>query len=151
MSTKTGNECLEIAVAKLSNAAEGKHALLNCADGLSAMIAATSLGGLDQTLAADAQRLLFAVAPQVVADPALMGRLPAEHVYHALGAASAALTASDPDRFLWLLAFTRLFEAEIRALHLRSLVAACNQPDLAHAISRNPLAAVFHPEPMTAH
>lgn len=147
----TGNDRLQVAIAKLSNAAEGTKALLDCADGLNALIAAASLGGLDPTLTADAQRLLFAAAPQVVADPALMGRLPAEHVYHALGAASAALTASDQERFLWLLAFARLFEAEIRAMHLRSLVAACNQPDLAHALSRNPLAAVFHPEPMTTH
>lgn len=149
MSTKTGNECLEIAVSKLSSAAEGKNVLLHCAEGLNALIAAASLGGLDPALSADAQRILFAAAPQVAAETA--GRLAAEHIYHALGSANAALTCTDLDRFVWLLATARVLESELRALHLRDLVVASSQIDLAHAISRNPLAAVFHPEPMTAH
>lgn len=149
MSTKTGNECLEIAVSKFSSAAEGKNALLHCAEGLNALIAAASLGGLDPALSSDAQRLLFAAAPQVAAETA--GRLAAEHIFHSLGCANAALSCTDLDRFTWLLASTRILESELRALHLRDLVVASSQLDLAHALSRNPLAAVFHPEPLTAH
>ncbi|MFN4205896.1 MAG: hypothetical protein ACK4HG_05830 [Agrobacterium albertimagni] len=149
MSTKTGNECLEIAVSKLNSAAEGKNVLLHCAEGLNALIAAASLGGLDPALSADAQRLLFTAAPQVAAETA--GRLAAEHIFHSLGCANAVLTCTDLDRFVWLLATARVLESELRALHLRDLVVASSQLDLAHALSRNPLAAVFHPEPMTAH
>lgn len=147
--TKTGNECLEIAVSKLNSAADGKNVLLHCAEGLNALIAAASLGGLDPALSADAQRLLFAAAPQVAAETA--GRLAAEHIFHSLGCANAALTCADADRFVWLLATARVLESELRALHLRDLVVASSQLDLAQALSRNPLAAVFHPEPMTAH
>lgn len=149
MSTKTGNECLEIAVSKLNSAADGKNVLLHCAEGLNALIAAASLGGLDPALSADAQRLLFAAAPQVAAETA--GRLAAEHIFHSLGCANAVLSCADADRLVWLLASTRILESELRALHLRDLVVASSQLDLAHALSRNPLAAVFHPEPMTAH
>lgn len=149
MSTMAGSECLEIAVSKLSSAAEGKNVLLHCAEGLNALIAAASLGGLDPARSADAQRLLFATAPQVAAETT--GRLAPEHIFHSLGAANAALTCTDLDRYVWLLATARVLESELRALHLRDLVVACSQVDLAHAISRNPLAAVFHPEPMTAH
>lgn len=146
--TKTGNECLELAVSRLSSAAEGKNVLHHCAEGLNALIAAASLGGLDPALSSDAQRLLFASAPQVAAETA--GRLAPEHIYHALGSANAALTCTDLDRFVWLLATARVLESELRALHLRDLVVACSQLDLAHAIIRSPLAGVFHPE-MTAH
>lgn len=145
----TGNELLQVAISKLSSAAEGKNALLTCAEGLNALIAATSMGGLDPVLTSDAQRLLFRTAPQVAAETE--GRLPAEHVFHSLGCANAALTCVDLDRYVWLLASARVLESELRALHLRDLVATCSQADLAHAICRNPLAAVFHPEPMTAH
>lgn len=144
-----GNTYLEIAVAKLSSAAEGDNVLLHCAEGLNALIAAASLGGLDPALSADAQRLLFAAAPQVAAETA--GRLAPEHIFHSLGCANAALTCTDLDRYVWLLATARVLESELRALHLRDLVVASSQLDLAHALSRNPLAAVFHPEPMTAH
>jgi hypothetical protein len=145
----TGNDLLHTAVAKLNIAAEGKNVLLHCAEGLNALIAAASLGGLDPALSADAQRLLFASAPQVADETA--GRLAAEHIFHSLGCANAALTCADADRFVWLLATARVLESELRALHLRDLVVASSQLDLAHALSRNPLAAVFHPEPMTAH
>ncbi len=142
-------ELLETAIAKLQSAAEGKSTLLNCADGINTLIAAANQGGLDPALRADAQRLLFAAAPQVAAETA--GRLAPEHVFHSLGCVNAALTCLDLDRYVWLLASARVLENELRALNLRDLVVACNQPDLAHAICRNPLAAVFHPEPMTAH
>lgn len=145
----TGNELLQTAISKLSNAAEGKNCLLTCAEGLHALINAAGLGGLDPALSADAQRLLFAAAPQVAAETA--GRLAPEHIYHSLGCANAALTCVDLDRYVWLLASARVLESELRALHLRDLVATCTQADLADAISRTPLAAVFHPEPMTAH
>jgi|GEM_PF-4331733 hypothetical protein len=145
----TGNELLQIAISKLSNAAEGNNVLLACAEGLHALINAAGLGGLDPAQSADAQRLLFAAAPQVAAETA--GRLPPEHIYHSLGCANAALTCVDVDRYVWLLASARVLESELRALHLRDLVATCTQADLADAISRAPLAAVFHPEPMTAH
>ncbi len=145
----TGNDLLHTAVAKLNSAAEGKNVLLHCAEGLNALIAAASLGGLDPALSADAQRLLFASAPQVADETA--GRLAAEHIFHSLGCANAALTCADADRFVWLLATARVLESELRALHLRDLVVASSQLDLAHALSRNPLAAVFHPEPLTAH
>ncbi len=150
MSTKTGNECLEIAVSKLSSAAEGRNALLACAEGLHALINAAGLGGLDPVLCADAQCLLFAAAPHVAAETA--GRLAPEHIFHSLGCANAALTCVDLDRYVWLLATARVLESELRALHLRDLVVACNQIDLAQAIACNPLAAAtFHAGLMTMH
>ena len=150
MSAMTGNELLQVAIDKLNLAAEGKNVLLSCSDGLHALINAASVGSIDPTLRADAQRLLFAAAPQVAAETA--GRLAPEHVYHSLGCANAALTCVDLDRYVWLLASTRVLASELIALHLRDLVGTCNQPDLAHAISRNFLAAAaFHAGPITTH
>lgn len=150
MSTMTGNDLLQTAVAKLNSAAEGKNVLLHCAEGLNALIAAASLGGLDPALSADAQRLLFASAPQVAAETA--GRLAPEHIFHSLGCANAALTCTDLDRYVWLLATARVLESELRALHLRDLVVACSQVDLAQAIACNPLAAAtLHAGPLTMH
>lgn len=146
----TGNELLQVAIDKLSLAAEGKNALLSCADGLHALINAASVGSIDPALRADAQHLLFAAAPQVAAETA--GRLAPEHVYHSLGCANAALTCVDLDRYVWLLASTRVLASELTALHLRDLVMACNQLDLANAIACNPLAAAaFHAGPITTH
>lgn len=146
----TGNELLQTAISKLSNAAEGNNVLLACAEGLHALINAAGLGGFDPALSADAQRLLFAAAPQVAAETA--GRLAPEHIYHSLGCANAALTCVDVDRYVWLLASARVLESELRALHLRDLVMACNQVDLAQAIACNPLAAAtFNIGPITTH
>lgn len=150
MSAMTGNELLQIATDKLSLAAEGKNVLLSCADGLHALINAASIGSIDPTIRADAQRLLFAAAPQVAAETA--GRLAPEHVYHSLGCANAALTCVDLDRYVWLLASARVLASELIALHLRDLVMGCGQADLAQAIACNPLAAAaFHAGPMTTH
>lgn len=147
----TGNDLLQVAIDKLSSAAEGKSALLACAEGLNALIAAANQGGLDPALCADAQRLLFSAAPQVAAEAA--GRLAPEHVFHSLGAANAALACTDLNRYVWLLATTRVLESELRALHLRDLVEACNQVDLAQAIAcSNPFAAAaFRIGPPTFH
>jgi hypothetical protein len=145
-----GNELLQIATDKLSLAAEGKNVLLSCADGLHALINAASIGPIDPTLRADAQRLLFAAAPQVAAETA--GRLAPEHVFHALGCANAALTCTELDRYVWLLASARVLASELIALHLRDLVVTCNQADLSLAIACNPLAAAaFHAGPLTTH
>lgn len=145
----TTTELLENAIAKLQSAIEGQCTLLNCADGINTLIAAANQGGLDPMLSNEAQRLLFAVAPQVVAETA--GRLSPEHVAHSLGCVNAALTCTDLNRYVWLLASARILENELRSLNLRDLVEACDQPDLVQAISRAPVTAVFHPEPMTAH
>jgi hypothetical protein len=115
-----------------------------------ALINAASIGSIDPTLRADAQRLLFAAAPQVAAETA--GRLAPEHVYHSLGCANAALTCTELDRYVWLLASARVLASELIALHLRDLVVACNQADLSLAIACNPLAAAaFHAGPLTTH
>lgn len=150
MSAVTGNELLQVAIDKLSLVAEGKNVLLSCVDGLHALINAASVGSIDPALRADAQRLLFAAAPQVAARTA--GRLAPEHIYHSLGCANAALTCVEPDRYVWLLASARVLASELIALHLRDLVVACNQADLSLAIACNPLAAAtFHAGPMTTH
>ncbi|MGX5718564.1 hypothetical protein [Shinella zoogloeoides] len=146
----TGNELLQVAIDKLSLAAEGQNVLLSCSDGLHALIKAASLGSLDPALYANAQRLLFATAPRVAAET--VGRLAPEHIYHSLGCANAALTCVEPDRYIWLLASARVLASELIALHLRDLVMSCNQIDLAHAIACNPLAAAaFQTGPMTNH
>lgn len=146
----TGNECLQIAIDKLRSATEGRLTLLNCADGINTLLAAANRGGLDPTLCNEAQRLLFAVAPQVVAETA--GRLSPEHVAHSLGCVNAALTCVDFDRYVWLLASARVLESELRALNLRDLVEACNQPDLALSIAQNPfIAPVQQAGPITTH
>jgi hypothetical protein len=145
----TGNELLTAAIAKLQNAATGECTLLKCADGINIMIAAANQGGLDPVLCNEAQRLLFAAAPQVAAETA--GRLAPEHVFHALSCVNAALTCLDLDRYVWLLASARVLESELRALNFRDLVEACNQPDLALAIAQNPSTLVRHVGPITTH
>lgn len=146
----TGNAHLQLAIQKLGSAVEGSNTLLSCAEALHNLISAAGICSLDPAVCADAQRLLFAVAPRLAA--ATAGRLAPEHVFHTLGCASAALSCTSADRYVWLLASVRVLESELRALHLRDMIVTCDYADLAQAIARNPLAAVaFQDGPITRH
>lgn len=146
----TGNEHLNEAIHHLSNAIASDKAPLSCAQGLRALTNAAGVGSLDPALTAEASRLLFEVAPRV--SDQMAGRLAQEHVFHSLGCMNAALTTPDRDRFPWLLAAAAVLENELRALHLRDMIATSNQPDLASAIVRNPLSAAFYDDgPITTH
>lgn len=144
------NSYLNQAIEHLSTATLSQKATLACANGLRAAINAAGMGALDPALTAEVSRLLFAVAPCLAEQTA--GRLAPEHVFHSLGCMNAALTSSDPDRFAWLLASAAVLENELRALHLRDMIATSGQLDLAAAIVRNPVTApIFDIGSITTH
>lgn len=146
----TGNDYLNEAVHHLNTSIASEKAILACAQGLRATINAAGMGALDPALTAEASRLLFAVAPRVAEQTA--GRLAPEHVFFSLGCMAGALATPDRDRFFWLLASAAVLENELRALHLRDLIATSDQADLASAIVRNPITAAFYDAgPITTH
>lgn len=130
----TPNDCLIEAVRHLHNAVKGDESVLACTQGLRFLILGVSPGeALDPALSSEASRLLFASAPRVAEQTA--GRLSADHVFLGLGCANASLSCRDPERFVGLMTFAALLEAELRALHLRDVITAGSQRDLALAIS----------------
>lgn len=131
---------LAICADHLRAATDGDKPLLAGAQGLRSLLSALASGQpLDPQLVGETTRLLFAVAPRIA--DAASGRLAPEHCYTALGCANAALTCREASRRFDLIAFAAVLEAEIRALHLRDMITAGSQIDLAVALFRNPVVA----------
>lgn len=149
--TATADQHLAQAIDHLRAAVAGDKPLLKCAQALRSLLTVLASGHrLDPHLAGEVSRLLFAVAPRIA--EAAAGRIAPEHVYTALGCASAALTCMEVPRRFDLIAYAAILEGEIRALHLRDIVTARGQPDLAASLSRNPVvAAPYLAGPLTVH
>lgn len=145
----TPDQHLTQAAYHLRKVIDGDKPLLAGAQGLWSLMGALAPGwALDPQLAGEVSRLLFAVAPSLA--EAAVGRLAPEHVYTALGTASAAMTCMEAPRRFDLIAYTAVLEAEMRALHLRDVITAGSQIDLAVTLSRNPtIAAPFLAGPLT--
>lgn len=151
MTAAAHDQHLAQAADHLRAAIAGEKPLLDGALGLRSLFNSLASGQpIDPQLAGEVSRLLFAAAPRIA--DAASGRLAPEHIFVALGCASAAMGNVDAERLRALMAFAAILEAEIRALHLRDYLAAGSQIDLAVALSRTPVIAAPYPVgPMTAH
>lgn len=140
MTAASFNHYLAQTIDYLRSAVAGGKPLLAGAQGVRSLLTVLAAGDpIDPQFAGETSRLLFAVAPRIA--DAAAGRIAPEHIYTALGCASAAITCTDAPRRFSLIAFTAVLEAEIRALHLRDMIAASGQNDLVDALSRNPVVA----------
>lgn len=149
--TATADQHMAQAIDHLRAAVAGDKPLLNGAQALRSLLIVLAAGvPLDPQMAGETSRLLFAAAPRIV--DAAAGRIAPEHVYTALGCASAAMTCMEAPRRFDLIAYAAVLEAEIRALHIRDIITTRGQVDLVEMLFRNPVvAAPYLAGPLTVH
>lgn len=141
MTAAVHDQHLAQAVDHLRAAIDGNKPLLDGAQGLRSLINRLVLDPpIDPQSVGEMSQLLFAVAPRIA--DAAAGRIAPEHIFTALGCGSAAMTCRDAPRYLDLIAYVAVLEAEIRALYLRDMIAAGSQADLVDTLDRNPVIAV---------